>query len=282
VQFPGYGSVVKKATLCQKVSHRIVMTEQTAKQPLVGLFVTCTVDLIRPTVAFACIKLLENAGCKLVVPAQSCCGQVGYNNGLGVESRQLARLVIDSFIEADYVVTPSGSCASMLKNHYPDLFDNPEDRALAEEFSAKVYELTSFLSEILPPASSLAVKSDYEKIAYHDSCSGLRELGIYQQPRSLARSCRNAEFIPNNESDVCCGFGGTFCVKFEDIANKMVADKTRHIVESQPDLLLGGDLSCLLHIAGALQRQGHRKPEVRHIAEFLAGFDDEPGIGQQQ
>lgn len=258
------------------------MTEKANNPPTVGLFVTCAVDLLRPSVGFACVKLLEAAGCQVVVPPQSCCGQVAYNNGLSEEARQLARAVITAFAKVDYIVAPSGSCASMLKNHYPQLFRDDDNCAEVAHFAARVYELTQFLADILqiPPISSLATNA--KNIAYHDSCAGLRELGIYQQPRKLALSYRNAALSDIADGNVCCGFGGTFCVKFEGIANKMVADKAANIIAAKPDLLLGGDLACLLHLGGYLHRQGHHQLEVRHIAEFLADVTDQAGIGREQ
>lgn len=249
--------------------------------PLVGLFITCAVDLFRPSVGFASITLLENAGCRVTVPAQGCCGQVGYNNGLIPESRDLARKVIDSFSNVDYVVAPSGSCASMLKNHYPGLFSLPEDIDAANRFSDKVHELTCFLHDIMDYKPTNAIPADdTQSIVYHDSCAGLRELGIQEQPRHLVRSCRAVQVKDIVEGDVCCGFGGTFCVKFEAIADKMVADKARNVARQNPDMLLGGDLTCLLHIGGKLAKQGNTNIEVRHVAEFLAGNMEQPSIGR--
>jgi L-lactate dehydrogenase complex protein LldE len=265
-----------------KPNPRGAMTAKINNQPIVGLFVTCAVDLFRPSVGFAAVQLLENAGCRVVVPPQGCCGQVGYNNGLSEDTQQLAHSVIDAFAGVDYIVAPSGSCASMLKNHYPELFRDSEQFLEATRFAAKVYELTQFLADILQVAPISPTAKEGKNIAYHDSCAGLRELGIHRQPRTLALGYQNATFndIPN--ADVCCGFGGTFCTKFEDIANKMVADKAANILAVNPDLLLGGDLPCLLNIAGYLRRQGHHQPEVRHIAEFLAGSTDQPGIGREK
>jgi len=251
------------------------------KTPVVGLFATCAVDLIRPSVGFASAALLEDAGCTVTVPEQSCCGQVAWNNGLGAESRTLARQAMAQFADVDYVVVPSGSCASMLKNHYPALFSNPEDIHAAQEFADKVYELTCFLRDVLDyrcsPAQSAA--GNEKKVVYHDSCAGLRELGIRAQPRDLLASLGVEVFDPQ-DSDVCCGFGGTFCVKFEDISAKMVADKAHNLVAQAPDVVLGGDLTCLLNIAGKLQRDGHDHIDIRHVAEYLAGATQHPGIGR--
>lgn len=254
-------------------------------KPSVGLYITCAVDFMRPSVAFAAIKLLEEAGCRVEVPPQSCCGQVAYNNGLTVPSRHLARQVIESFSAFDYVVTPSGSCASMLKHHYPKLFQDG-DRHCAEacHFAGKVYELTSFLHDVLhyQPSGPRRTDCTQKKVVYHHSCAGLRDLGIRQQPQNLLRNYRGVSATTLDESNTCCGFGGTFCVKFVDIANKMVGDKVELIHKLKPDLLLGGDLTCLLHIAGKLQRQGNTTIEVRHVAEFLADSTETPAIGKAQ
>jgi L-lactate dehydrogenase complex protein LldE len=249
----------------------------TTRAPEVGLFATCLVDLFRPSVGFASIKLLEDAGCKVHVPAaQTCCGQPAYNSGDRADSRAIAEMVIEAFEGFDYVVAPSGSCASMLKKHYPGLFSGDpkwEPRAIA--FSEKVHELVSFLSDVLFVRD---VKTALPASAtYHDSCSGLRELGIQEQPRKLLQSVDGLELKEMRDPDVCCGFGGTFCVKYSDISNAIVGKKTKNITESGADLLLAGDLGCLMNMAGKLKREGART-EVRHVAEVLAGMTDQPPI----
>jgi L-lactate dehydrogenase complex protein LldE len=247
--------------------------------PVVGLFVTCAIDLIRPLVGHASAKLLVDAGCALVVPRQTCCGQVGFNNGLPDETRRVAERTIAAFADTDYVVVPSGSCASMLKNHYPRLFDDPDQRATAQAFADKVYELTCFLVDVLKIEADTGNHHNQSVVAYHDSCAGLRELGIKHQPRQLAREYRGVHLTDIPDGDTCCGFGGTFCVKFPAISDQMVTAKIENILSLQPDMVLGGDLTCLLNIAGKLQTLGHSDIEVRHIAEFLAEADDHPAIG---
>lgn len=251
-----------------------------SEQPHVGLFVTCPVDLMRPSVGFATIRLLEEAGCRVTVPPQSCCGQVAYNNGLPADARRLAWQVVESFRDFDYLVTPSGSCAAMLREHYPSLFEGDSRRPEVNAFCDKVHELTRFLVEVVDfrPAPGPAPRD----AAYHDSCAGLRELGIRSQPRDLLAGLAEIREIPGR--DVCCGFGGTFCTKFPAIANRMVEDKTDAVRHTGAELLVGGDVSCLIHIAGKLKRQERQDPalkpvEVRHIAEVLAGDLDTPGIG---
>jgi L-lactate dehydrogenase complex protein LldE len=245
----------------------------------VALFVTCLVDLFRPSVGFAAVKLLEDAGCEVSVPTgQTCCGQPAYNQGARADTIDIAKQTIGAFEGYDYVVAPSGSCTGMLKKHYPALF-GPDDswQARAENLASRTFELVSFLTDILDVES---VDSRLESsVTYHDSCSGLRELGIKQQPRKLLASIDDLTVSEMANAEVCCGFGGTFCVKYPDISTKMVNDKTRSIEASGADLLLAGDLGCLLNMAGRLKRQGSRV-EVRHVAEVLAGEVSEPAIGE--
>lgn len=252
-----------------------------APSPRVGLFVTCLVDLFRPSVGFAAVKLMEDAGCTVEVPAaQTCCGQPAFNSGDRADARDIAKAVIRAFEGYDYVVAPSGSCASMLKKHYVELFDgDPAAMERANLFSAKVFELVSFLTDVLGLDRVEAAFSG--SATYHDSCSGLRELGIERQPRKLLQSVEGLELKEMQDSDVCCGFGGTFCVKYPDISNKIVSEKTRCIEESGAELLLAGDLGCLMNMAGKLKREGSRI-EVRHVAEVLAGMTEQPAIGEKK
>lgn len=251
---------------------------QARKGPRVGLFVTCLVDLIRPTVGFAAIKLLEDAGCAVEVPTQTCCGQPAYNSGDRATCRAIAEQVITAFEPYDYVVAPSGSCTGMLKTHYPDLFEGDGAWApRAAAFCAKTHELISFLTDVLG-VSKVAAKFD-GSATYHDSCSGLRELGIKAQPRKLLASVEGLALKEMHDSDVCCGFGGTFCVKYPDISNTIVTKKAEHIAATGADTLLAGDLGCLMNMAGKLQRLG--KPvKARHVAEVLAGIVA-PAIGER-
>jgi len=243
-------------------------------RPRVALFVTCLVDLYRPSVGFAALRLLERAGCEVVVPrTQTCCGQPAYNSGDRADARDLARRVIEEFLPYEHIVVPSGSCAGMIRHHYPALFaDDPQERARAERLAAKTHELVSFLTDVLGVER---VEAQYDGVvAYHDSCSGLRELGIRDQPRRLLTSVRGLTLKELAEPDVCCGFGGTFCVKYPDISTRMVADKVRDVTATGADTLLAGDLGCLLNIAGRLRREGS-PVHVRHVAEVLAGMTDE-------
>lgn len=245
--------------------------------PRVGLFVTCLVDLFRPTVGFAAIKLIEDASCTVEVPmAQTCCGQPAYNSGDRADTRAIAESTILAFEHFDYVVAPSGSCAGMLRKHYPGLFKgDPKWEARAAAFSEKVHELVSFLVDVRG-ATHVSARIE-DTVTYHDSCSGLRELGISAQPRRLIASIEGVKLVEMQDADVCCGFGGTFCVKYPDISNAIVAKKTESIDASGAKTLLAGDLGCLMNIAGKLRRQGS-KVEVRHVAEVLAGMTGTPPI----
>lgn len=248
-------------------------------KPRVALFVTCLVDLYRPTVGFAAIRLLESAGCQVEVPrAQTCCGQPAYNNGDRATAREIARGVVDEFRNYDYVVVPSGSCGGMISHHYPALFDDdPEYRGRAEALAAKTHELVSFLTDVMGATSVDATHAGV--VTYHDSCSGLRELGVKAQPRALLATVRGLTLKEMADPEICCGFGGTFCVKYPEISTRMVTDKARDIQATGAETLLAGDMGCLLNMAGRLKREGAAM-RVRHVAEVLAGMDAEtPAIG---
>jgi L-lactate dehydrogenase complex protein LldE len=240
----------------------------------VALFVTCLVDLFRPTVGFAAVKLLEEAGCTVEVPrAQTCCGQPAYNSGARADAKAIALRVLDAFEGYDHVVAPSGSCAGMIRVHYPELFDDdPAALPRTQQLAARSWELVSFLVDI---CGMQAVSTRWERhVTYHDACSGLRELGIKNQPRRLLASVDGLRLRELPGAETCCGFGGMFCVKYPDISDKMVSDKATDIVATGAESVLAGDLGCLLNIAGKLQRHG-RRVEVRHVAEVLAGMTGE-------
>lgn len=247
--------------------------------PRVALFVTCLVDLFRPTVGFAAVKLLEDAGCSVEVPRQqTCCGQPAYNSGDQADTKAIARQVIAAFEGYDYTVAPSGSCAGMISHHYPALFaDDPEWSDRAHKLAEKTHELVSFLTDVMGVE---AVVSKFDgAVTYHDSCSGLRELSIHNQPRRLLASVEGLHLRELPDADVCCGFGGAFCVKYPDISDRMVETKIEQVIETGADTLLAGDLGCLMNMAGKLQRQGVGV-RVRHVAEVLAGMGDKPAIGE--
>jgi L-lactate dehydrogenase complex protein LldE len=248
-------------------------------KPRVGLFVTCLVDLYRPSIGFASIRLLEQAGCQVELPrAQTCCGQPAYNSGDRATARDLAAGILDAFSGYDYVVAPSGSCAGMLKSHLPYLFEgDPNLRAKADRLAERTFELTSFLVDVLgfvlPPGSTRS-----GRFTYHDGCSGLRELGVKEQPRRLLADV-GAAVVEMAEPEICCGFGGTFCVKYPEISARMVTDKVRDIGGTKADTVLAGDLGCLLNISGRLLREGVQI-DARHVAEVLVeGGMNVPPIG---
>lgn len=256
--------------------------------PHVALFATCPVDLFRPQVGFATASLLEQAGCRVSVPPQSCCGQIAYNNGLPQETRQLAWQIVNTFGDYDYVVLPSGSCGSIMKLHYLELFAGDARQAAVQAFCDKVFELTVFLHDVLrwQPADFNCDLSG-SRVTYHDSCAGLRELGIKSQPRALLAACANTGISEMRDTEVCCGFGGSFCMKLPDIANRMAVDKLSNAREVAPQYLVGGDVSCLLHLAGKWQRQREEDVdtpplEIRHVSELLAGSLDSPPINAYQ
>ena len=250
--------------------------------PRVGLFVTCLVDLHRPTVGFAAIHLLRQAGCAVEVPrAQTCCGQPAYNAGDRATARDIGRGILEAFEGYDYVVVPSGSCAGMIRHHLPRLFeDDPNLGARARALGERSYELVSFLVDVMGVDR---VAASYDgTVTYLDSCSGLREMGIKAQPRALLGSVAGLSLVEMKEPETCCGFGGMFCVKYADISVRMVADKCRDVTATGADTVLAGDLGCLLNIAGRLHREGSLL-KVRHVAEVLAGMTKTvPPIGCQR
>ena len=244
----------------------------------VGLFATCLVDLMRPEVGFAAAALIENAGFEIdVPPTQTCCGQPLYNSGDLIGTRKIADKLIETFCDYDYIVAPSGSCAAMIKVHIPQLFDDkfPEQSKKAQGIAAKTYELTQFLTEV----TDLNISAEYQhNCTYHDSCSGFRELGIRYSPRKLLSEVRGLTLTECNDSSACCGFGGTFCIKYPQISANIAAEKAGNVKQTGADTLLGGDLGCLMNIAGTLSRQGSNI-RVLHVAEVLAGHGDNSAIG---
>ena len=247
----------------------------------VALFVTCLVDINRPSVGFATVKLLEQTGCRVVVPdAQTCCGQPAYNSGDRRTTKQIARDVIRAFKGYQYVIAPSGSCAGMIKKHYPELFaDDPDLLLEAQELANRTHELVSFLKDVRGFEVN-DVKFD-QKVTYHDSCSSLREMKVVDQPRALMKGVEGLELIEAEDREACCGFGGTFCLKYSEISEEMVDQKLDNLRATGADVIAAGDLGCLMNIAGRLYRKGH-KMKVLHIAEILAGMGDAPGLGEER
>jgi L-lactate dehydrogenase complex protein LldE len=244
----------------------------------IALFVTCLADMFRPQVGFAAVKLLEEAGCDVDVPLQTCCGQPAYNGGDSKDAAALAKNVIAAFENYEFVVAPSGSCAGMMRVHYPRLFENDEAWApRANALAAKTHELFSFLVNVRGLKSVPATCAGVA--CYHDSCSSLREMGVKSEPRTLLQSVEGLSVKDFSESDVCCGFGGFFSTKYPEISARMADDKIADAKANGANMIVGGDLGCLLHLSGRLSRKGE-KIAVRHAAEVLANMAGEPAIGE--
>jgi L-lactate dehydrogenase complex protein LldE len=240
----------------------------------VGLFVTCLVDLMRPRIGFAALELLESAGYQVIVPeTQTCCGQPGYNSGDRASALQLARKVVAEFEACEYIVAPSGSCAGMIRTHYPDLFrDAPAELERVLRVCEKTYELTDFLVNV---AKLERVRGRFEgSITYHDSCAGLRELQIKTQPRVLLGKVPGLRIREMTQPEQCCGFGGTFSIKFGDISSHIADRKCADIEACGADAVVLGDLGCMLNIEGRMRRRGDTTTPVLHVAEVLAGVDE--------
>ena len=241
----------------------------------VGLLVTCLVDVMRPEIGFSAIKLLEAAGCDVVVPEnQTCCGQPAYSSGNKDAARELAAKFLDEFEGFDYVVIPSGSCGGTIRTHYDDILaGHPDLIARYDRIKERVYELTDFLASVakldkLPAAPAGAF---HGSVTYHDSCFGLRELGVQRQPRELLAKREGVELKEMNGARQCCGFGGTFAVKYGDISTAIVDEKCENIRASGADAVVLGDLGCMLNIEGRLRRTGDNTTRVLHVAQVLAG-----------
>jgi L-lactate dehydrogenase complex protein LldE len=243
----------------------------TTPKPRVALFVTCLVDLMRPEIGLSALKLLEHGGCDVVVPdGQTCCGQPAYNAGDRRTAHQLAVRVLGQLEGYDYVVVPSGSCAGMIKVHYFDLFSNdpPLKRRMAD-LAPRVYELTDFLASVLKLET---VPSKVQgTVTYHDSCSGLRELGVSQQPRALLAKIPGLDLKEMKDCRACCGFGGAFAMKYGNVSAAIVDEKVHNIQDTGAQAVVLGDLGCMLNIEGRLRRLGDERTQVLHVAQVLAG-----------
>ena len=234
----------------------------------VSLFLTCLADVVYPAnVGKSTVEILERFGCEVDFPKkQTCCGQPAFNSGYHRETKEVAKHMINVFENAEYVVSPSGSCTSML-HEYPHLFDQePEWKAKAEALANKSYELTQFIVDVLK-ITDVGAKLD-AKATYHTSCHMTRLLGVKDAPITLLKNVEGLQYteLPNKEQ--CCGFGGTFSVKMVPISEQMVNDKVKHIEDTEAEYLIGADLGCLMNIHGRINRLG--KPiKVMHIAEVL-------------
>lgn len=236
-----------------------------------ALFVTCLVDLMRPSIGFASLRLLETAGCEVVVPeGQTCCGQPAWSAGNRALAVALAKKTIAELEDFDHVVIPSGSCTDQIRNVYPQLLAaDAQWSSRAVALAARSHELSQFLVDVLP-VSGLPAEFN-GSVTYHDSCTGLRALGIKQQPRDLLLKVPGLSLKEMPECEECCGFGGAFSVKFGEVSTRIVDRKCDSIAAADAQAVVGGDLGCLLNIEGRLRRRGDLTTQVLHIAEVLAG-----------
>ena len=251
---------------------------QSGRPMRVALFVTCLGDVFYPEVGEAVVRVLRRLGVEVDFPtAQTCCGQPAFNAGFRDQARAVARHQLEVLAPYEYVVVPSGSCASMFRVFYPELFagDATLD-ARANALAERVYEFSEFIVRVLGVSD---VGAAYEgKVAYHASCHLLRELGVDEPPQRLLQSVRGAEATPMDLESQCCGFGGTFAVKYPDISDAMLKKKIDSLKRAGADTLVSCDAGCLMHIAGRLRRQGDRI-RVMHLAELLSQEDRRGAFG---
>ena len=232
------------------------------------LFITCIIDQMYPQVGVSVVKVLRRLGVEVDFPMdQTCCGQPVYNSGFTHQSRKLAQRVLRQFKDCRYVVVPSGSCAAMMRVFYLDLFKHdPELLQQAQDLSAKVYEFSEYLVKVLGVGE---VGAEYSGSAtYHPSCHLLREVGVREEPLELLRRVQGLELRELPQAETCCGFGGTFAVKFPHISEAMLADKANNVMSTGADTLVSCDMGCLMNVEGALSRQGS-DIKVRHLAQIL-------------
>jgi L-lactate dehydrogenase complex protein LldE len=234
----------------------------------VQLFIPCFMDQLYPQAAYNTIKVLEKAGCKVKYnEQQTCCGQPAFNAGFWSESKDVCTKFVQDFDGADYIVSPSASCTGFVRNNFGKIFENNAFQSPAKKVTNRMFELSEFLVKILN-VTDLGAKFE-GKATYHDSCAGLRECHIKQEPRTLLSKVAGLELIEMNETETCCGFGGTFAIKFEDISVAMGEQKVQHIVDSKADFLISTDLSCLMHIDGVIQKKNFPVKSL-HLADVLA------------
>lgn len=234
---------------------------------IVDLFIPCFVDQLYPSTAWNTIRILEKAGCKVHYnPNQTCCGQPAFNAGYWDQCKEVGEKFIKDFPNDRYIISPSASCAGMVKNFYGELFHNSTLHNQYKSIQRNMYELSDFLVNVLKITDLGATLEG--KATYHDSCSGLREIGIKKEPRTLLSNVKGLELVEMNDNETCCGFGGTFSVKYEPIAVGMAEQKIINAEATQADYIISTDLSCLMHMNGYLKKQG--KPiKVMHLAEVL-------------
>lgn len=234
----------------------------------VQLFIPCFIDQLYPQTAFNMVKVLEKACCEVVYNTnQTCCGQPAFNAGFCNEATAVAEKFLKDFQNTDYVVAPSASCVGFIRNYYPKLFDNSAEHNAVKELGKRTFEFSEFLTDILKIENFGA--SMHARATYHDSCAALRECKIKEGPRRLLNNVRGLELVELTDSETCCGFGGTFSVKFETISTAMADQKITHILETGASCVISTDISCLMQIGGVIKKR-NLPIETLHLADVLA------------
>ncbi len=234
----------------------------------VQIFIPCFIDQLYPNVAFSMVKVLEKAGCKVLYNSnQTCCGQPAFNAGFWGEAKDVCKKFLQDFGTADYVVAPSASCVGFVRNYYQKLFENTSQEQQVKDLSARTFEFSEFMIKVLKVDDVGAVF--HGKATYHDSCAALRECGLKQEPRKLLQKVKGLELVEMLDNETCCGFGGTFAVKFEPISIAMGDQKINNAAATNAEYLISTDMSCLMHIDGCIQHQ-HKDLKVIHLADVLA------------
>lgn len=234
----------------------------------VQLFIPCFVDQLYPDTAFNMIKVLEKAGCTVNYnPSQTCCGQPAFNAGFWNESKAVCSKFIKDFNGTDPIVAPSASCVGFVRNYYTKLFDNSSVHNEVKDLGNRIFEFSEFMINVLKVDNVDAVL--HGKATYHDSCAGLRECKIKQEPRKLLSQVKGLQLTELNDVETCCGFGGTFAVKFEAISVAMGEQKVENALATGADYLISTDHSCLMHLQGYIKQKGY-KIQTMHLADVLA------------
>jgi L-lactate dehydrogenase complex protein LldE len=234
----------------------------------VQLFIPCFIDQLYPQVAFNTVKVLEKAGCTVAYNTQqTCCGQPAFNAGFWGESKDVCTKFVQDFDGADYIVSPSASCAGFIRNNYGKLFENNAFQSPAKKVSSQIFELSEFLVKILGITELGA--SFNGKATFHDSCAGLRECNIKAEPRALLSQVTGLELVEMNDTETCCGFGGSFAVKYDSISVAMADQKIDNAIATEAEFIISTDMSCLMHLDGRINHHG-QQIKVIHLADILA------------
>ena len=239
----------------------------------VQLFIPCFIDQLYPQTGFNMAKVLEKACCDVYYNAnQTCCGQPAFNAGFWNEAKTVAAKFIKDFDNADYIVAPSASCVGFVRNYYSGLFENSSQHNLVKDLSTRIFEFSEFLTKVIKIENFGATLN--AKATYHDSCAGLRECKIKEEPRTLLQKVKGLELIEMKNTETCCGFGGTFAVKFDSISNAMADQKINAALDTGASLMISTDLSCLMHLQGIIDKK-NLPLKTMHVADVLASGWDE-------